>query len=357
MSKDNRMHERRETSTESLSRGGGAAMRALLDTAARVALSRIPVVVHGETGTGKEVLARFIHERGLRAKERLVRVNCGAIPASLVESTLFGHEKGSFTGAVQRQRGLFEEADRGTLFLDEIGDLPLAAQVALLRVLESGSFCRVGSTEEVTVDVRIIAATHRDLEAMVEERKFREDLYYRLSTMVLEIPPLRERFEEIQPLSMRFLGQANEANGRRVRGFSEEAMALLLSHRWPGNVRELRNAVERAVVVAQGELIQPEDLPARVRIARGEGATDPGERWATGAEIGVRRAPPGEARARIQQYQARIIEEALRSAGWSRAEAAERLGMPLRTLARKIKALGIKSPKHEVRRAKRKRRR
>jgi two-component system, NtrC family, response regulator AtoC len=309
-----------------------AAMRELMETVARVAASRIPVILHGETGTGKEVLARIIHEGGPRRERRMVRVNCAAIPAQLVESTLFGHERGSFTGAAQQQRGIFEDADKGTVFLDEIGELIPAAQAALLRVLSTGSFCRVGSSREIEVDVRVIAATHRDLDAMVTQGSFREDLYYRLSTMVLEVPPLRERVDEVAPLAARFLREACEANGRSMRGIAPDALSVLETYRWPGNVRELKNAIDRAVVVARGDVIQPEDLPARVR----------GQR--TSVPNPTPSNPTGEVKARVQQYEATIIEEALQATGWNRNDAAARLGIPIRTLSHRIKLLGIKKP-------------
>ena len=309
----------------------GAAMRELLETVARVATSRIPVILHGETGTGKEVLAHRIHHGGPRRTRRMVRVNCGAIPESLVESTLFGHERGAFTGAQQQQKGVFEEADGGTVFLDEIGELPLSAQAALLRVLETGSFARVGSAREMAVDVRIIAATHRDLEAMVAEKSFREDLYYRLNTMTIAIPPLRDRRDEIEPLARRFLRQANEANGRNIQGIE------------PGNVRELKNAIERAVVVARSALLGPEDLPARLLVA-GQAAVSalPAVAPQKPAPVIEEDDSPDKLRVRVQQYEAQMITAALEAAGWSRPAAAERLGMPLRTLRHKIKVLGIK---------------
>jgi two-component system response regulator AtoC len=324
----------------------GAAMRALLETVNRVANARIPVILYGETGTGKEVVAHLLHERGPRRQRPMVRVNCGAIPAHLVESTLFGHEKGAFTGATQQQRGVFEEADGGTVFLDEIGELLAPAQVALLRVLETGRFCRVGSAREIAVDVRIVAATHRDLEAMAGEGGFRSDLLYRLDTITLAIPPLRQRGDEIEPLALRFLAQANQANGRGVRGISSHAMDLLRAYGWPGNVRELRNAIERAVVVTSGDVIEPRDLPARVHARHGITAPHPAAaELAPGASpSGATPAAPGgdEFRSRMQHYEARIIAEALATSGWSRATAARLLGMPLRTLAHKIKVLGIK---------------
>ena len=307
----------------------GSAMRELMETVARVAASRVPLILHGETGTGKEVIARLIHDRSPRRDRPLVRVNCGAIPADLVESTLFGHEKGAFTGAAQQQKGVFEEASRGTVFLDEIGELPLPAQVALLRVLETGSFSRVGGAREVAVDVRVIAATHRDLEAMTAEGTFREDLFYRLSTFVLEIPPLRDRRDEIDALAARFLRQASAANGRRVVEIEPEALELLRAYRWPGNVRELRNAIERAVVVAQSTTLAAADLPARVREAPASSAP------ATSRS---------DAKGRVQGYEAQLIEEALRAAGWNQAAAASKLGMPVRTLGYRMKILGIKKP-------------
>ncbi|XXX82515.1 sigma 54-interacting transcriptional regulator [Sorangium sp. So ce134] len=342
----------------------GAAMSGLLATIERVAASRIPVVLYGETGTGKEVLARLIHDWGSRKGRRMVRVNCGAIPKDLVESTLFGHERGAFTGAQQQQKGVFEDADGGTVFLDEIGELPPAAQAALLRVLETGTFSRVGSPREIETDVRIVAATHRDLETMSESGAFRADLYYRLGGVVIDIPPLRERKDEIEPLAWRFLRVANEANGRNVQGIAREAIELLRLYDWPGNVRELRNAMERAVVVTRAALVRPEDLPARVRAARveGERLSDPGrasdpERTSPESALG---APPpslppslppplsgvdsAPVRGKVQQYEAKILRDTLEAAGWSRTEAAKRLGIPVRTLSYRMKVLGLTKP-------------
>jgi DNA-binding NtrC family response regulator len=331
----------RSPAREEGSEGGliaGQAMRPVLETVASVASSRIPVILHGETGTGKEVLAQLIHESGPRKGRRIVRVNCGAIPKDLVESTLFGHERGAFSGAVQQQKGVFEEADGGTVFLDEIGELPPAAQASLLRVLEVGAFSRVGSNRELQVDVRIVAATHRDLEAMAEEGTFRADLYYRLSGVVIELPPLRERQDEIEPLARRFLHAANKANGRRVEGISPETLALLGAYSWPGNVRELRNVIERAVVVTQGALIGPEDLPTRVR-AGGRGAE------AGASKASAPGAPePEPAREKVHQFEARMLQEVLAATGWNRAEAARKLGMPVRTLSYRLKVLGVKKP-------------
>ncbi len=316
----------------------GQAMRPVLETVASVATSRIPVILHGETGPGKEVLAQLLHESGPRKGRRIVRVNCGAIPRDLIESTLFGHERGAFTGALQQQKGVFEEADGGTVFLDEIGELPPAAQASLLRVLEVGAFNRVGSNRELVVDVRIVAATHRDLEAMVEAGTFRSDLYYRLSGVVLELPPLRERRDELEPLARRFLHAANKANGRRVEGITQETLALLRAYAWPGNVRELRNVIERAVVVTQGVLIGPEHLPSRLRPGARRPAAPPG-RVAAPAD-----PEPEQGREKVQQFEARMLQEALEATGWNRAEAARRLGMAVRTLSYRLKVLGVKKP-------------
>jgi transcriptional regulator with AAA-type ATPase domain len=238
-------------------------MRRAIALVERAAASRVPVVLTGETGTGKEVLARHLHERSARRDRPMVSVNCGAIPAQLVESTLFGHERGAFTGAASAQKGVFEAAGGGTVFLDEVGELAPAAQAALLRVLETQRLTRVGSTREIAVDVRVIAATHRDLERMSEEGSFRSDLYYRIATMVIRIPALRERREDIPLLARHFL--EGRGAGLTSPSIQPEALAALVAHDWPGNVRELRNAVERALVVAQDGRIELEDLPERVR--------------------------------------------------------------------------------------------
>ncbi|MEP7120788.1 MAG: sigma 54-interacting transcriptional regulator [Byssovorax sp.] len=321
----------------------GGHMRELLRDAERVASSRIPVILHGETGTGKEVLARLIHEGGPRKSRRMVRVNCGAIPRDLVESTLFGHERGAFTGALQQQKGVFEEADGGTVFLDEIGELPLAAQAALLRVLETGTFSRVGSIREVTVDVRIVVATHRDLEAMSLTGTFRADLFYRLGGVTLEIAPLRDRSEDVEPLALRFLRLANESNGRAVQGIAADALQLLRAYAWPGNVRELRNAVERAVVVTRGTLIGATDLPVRVREARGSSPTSmPVPARAPSAPDSAELSGP--VRGTVRDYEASKLREGLEAAGWNRIEAAQKLEIPVRTLSYRMKVLGLKKP-------------
>lgn len=316
-------------------------MRDFLAMAERVAASAVPVLVLGETGTGKEVVARFLHEKGPRRAKRLVAVNCGAIPPQLVESTLFGHEKGAFTGAALTKKGVFEEADGGTLLLDEVAELPAPAQAALLRVLETKRLTRVGGVRDIAVDVRTVAATHRDLSAMIEAGTFREDLYYRLSTMVLTVPPLRERAEEIEPLAHHFVVRA--AEGRPI-ALSHEALARLHDYAWPGNVRELRNAIERAVLVARGPRIEVGDLPERVRVAAVQPrmTMPPIEPQDAEPDEG-----PGDLRARLAAYEARALVEALEATGWNRTDAAKRLGMPVRTLSHKMTVLGVRRPGKE----------
>jgi DNA-binding NtrC family response regulator len=319
-----------------------AAMREAFELAGRLGVEVLPVILQGETGSGKEVVARFIHNSGPRKSKPMVCVNCAAIPAALVESTLFGHQRGAFTGAAQQQKGVFEAADGGSLFLDEIGELPLPAQAALLRVIETKRLARVGSTQEIAVDVRIIAATHKDLEAMSETGAFRADLYYRLCAMVVEIPPLRERTEDIEPLLRFFL--AREARAR-VHDISPEALQSLQAYRWPGNVRELRNAVERAMVVARGGVIEVADLPLKIR---GSKARTGGDEMPSGDDGVPASAAPtlaaGDLKLRLQEYESRLLVDTLLSTGWNQTEAAKRLGMPIRTLAYKIKAFGITRP-------------
>jgi DNA-binding NtrC family response regulator len=326
-----------------------AAMKQTLEMGRRLARGVIPVLLQGETGSGKEVVARFIHDQSPRHERPLVAVNSGALPAQLVESTLFGHEKGAFTGASQRHAGVFEAADGGTVFLDEIGELPAEAQASLLRVLENKTVTRVGSTKELPVDVRIVAASHRDLEAMVVEGRFREDLLYRLNAMTLQIPPLRERREDIAELARHFLELANAANQTTVEGFEADVIEALEQHDWPGNVRELRNAIERAVLIAEGDVITLEDLPQRVRRS-GDGprpaksvvpATVPALAAVT---TGAACRPDEDYRACMARLDAEVLSAALREVGWRQVDAAKRLAMPRRTLVHKIRALGLKKP-------------
>ncbi|MCB9591179.1 MAG: sigma 54-interacting transcriptional regulator [Sandaracinaceae bacterium] len=311
-------------------------MRAALDLVDRVAGSAIAVLVLGETGAGKEVIAQAIHERSGREAGPIRCVNCAAIPGELLESVLFGHEKGAFTGAIQQSPGVFEQAEGGTVFLDEVGELSARAQAALLRVLEAKTVTRVGATVEIPVDVRIVAATHRDLERMVDEGTFRRDLLFRLNTMVLEVPPLRDRPEDVEPLAARFLAQANEANGRDVRGVEPDALDVLRAYRWPGNVRELRNVMERAVVIAQSDRIGVDDLPRRVL----EGARGPVNRQPSTSSADEL----DDFKSQMRDAEVRVILAALTRTGWNKTRAAELLSMPLRTFVHKCKVLGIQRP-------------
>jgi DNA-binding NtrC family response regulator len=316
------------------------AMKDVYSTAARLAPSVIPVLLLGETGTGKEVVASAIHRGGRRKKKPMICVNCGSIPEQLVESTLFGHEKGAYTGANQQQKGVFESAHGGTIFLDEIGELPLAAQAALLRVLEVSRFCRVGSPREIEVDVRVLAATHQDLESMCNKGSFREDLLYRLNAMTLKIPPLRERPDEIRPLAARFIKEANIANQCQVTHVDEDAMELLEQYSWPGNVRELKNAVTRAVVISENNRITIYDLPEAVR----ELHTQRREQKQEVPSGRISLPPNGDInlKAEISQYEADLILQALHRTNWDRNQAARSLGLPLRTLAYKMQTYGIR---------------
>ncbi|MFT4625298.1 MAG: DNA-binding NtrC family response regulator [Myxococcota bacterium] len=317
-----------------------ARMVSLYESIERIARSNIAVLLLGETGTGKEVLARSIHERSQRTGGPMRVINCGAIPANLIESVLFGHERGAFTGADRQTRGVFEESHNGTLLLDEIGELSPAAQVALLRVLETKRLTRVGSNKEIPVDVRVLAATHRDLEAMCEGGEFRWDLLYRLNTMTLEIPPLRERVPDIRPLAMRFIRHANAANDRAVRGLTPDAMMLLETYHWPGNVRELKNCMDRAVVIAHGQVVTVEDLPSRLRSyadeARSQAAAtvdmSAGPAWPfeTGGSMDMKR--------RVEQFELALIQGALRACHSNQTGAASLLRIPRRTLVYKLRA-------------------
>jgi len=325
------------------------AMVRLFQTVDQVAPSLLSVLIRGETGAGKEVVARALHQRSDRKEGPLRCINCGAIPANLVESTLFGHVKGAFTGAEQQRAGVFEEARGGTVLLDEIGELSLAAQVALLRVLETRCVQRVGSSKDIEVDVRVLAATHRDLAAMCEEGSFRLDLLYRLNPVTLHVPPLRERVEEIEPLVERFVAQANQLNRRSVVGPSRQALDVLRSYGWPGNVRELRNVVERAVVVAGEGTFSVEHLPERVvgrplalehtpSVAlRADEPGPPAER-VDEVRAGLRAL---DLKLRVQEHEQALIRAALAEEGGNQTQAARRLQMPRRTLVYKLKAYDI----------------
>jgi DNA-binding NtrC family response regulator len=307
-----------------------AAMRELYRQARRFASHTAPVLILGETGTGKELVARQIHEAGARRDKPLRAINCGAIPASLLESVLFGHERGAFTGANETRKGVFEQADGGTLFLDEIGELPLIAQAALLRVLETKQLTRVGGTRVIEVDVRIVSATHCDLDAMLANKTFRADLFHRLNLLTLHIPPLRERSDEIEPLALRFLGSPDISAFSSARSLSPDTVAALRSHAWPGNVRELRNVIERAALLCEGAELSADALPERVRIAAPPSAT---------AEA---RPASGRFAELVRSYETQLIADALSAAGGNQTKAAEQLGMPLRTLVYKLRSYGLR---------------
>jgi DNA-binding NtrC family response regulator len=240
--------------------GESKAIKEVLSTVARVANSDSTVLIRGESGTGKELVARAIHTLSDRANQRFISLSCAAIPETLLESELFGYERGAFTGATRRKEGRFELADSGTLFLDEIGDLSLETQVKLLRVIETQEFERLGGKETIKVDVRIISATNQDLEKKIKEKSFREDLYYRLNVISILIPPLRERKEDIIPLVDYFIQKSNQKTGKNIQGLTREAKDSLFSYPWPGNIRELENVIERAIVLSRGEAIDKSDL-------------------------------------------------------------------------------------------------
>lgn len=312
------------------------AMQRLYELVARVARTHLPVLVLGETGSGKELVARAVHDRSGRAHKPFKALNCATIPANLLESALFGHERGAFTGAERQAPGLFEQTQGGTVFLDEVGELSAQAQAALLRVLETKRVVRVGSTREIEVDARVVAATHRDLETMVRQGQFREDLMYRLDAVTLRVPPLRERVEEIVPLARLFLTRARQLWGGRACDFSEEALYALEDYCWPGNVRQLRNVVERAVAVCEDELIEVEDLPAQL-LANDEAAvadaTQPAARL---GGAGFRSLPD-----RVRAFEIELIRAAMQQAHGNQAQAARILGVPRRTLANKVHAYGL----------------
>jgi DNA-binding NtrC family response regulator len=324
-----------------------ASMIAVYQTIDRVASSTIPILIEGETGTGKEVVARAIHDRSGRRERPMRCINCGAIPSNLIVSVLFGHEKGAFTGADRRTKGVFEEADGGTVLLDEIGELAASAQVALLRVLETKRLTPVGSNTEIEVDVRVLAATHRDIEAMTKDGSFRLDLFYRLNTLTITVPALRRRTDEIRPLVRRFVKLANGANGRRILGISPEVMATLEAYPWPGNVRELRNAIDRAVVIAVGDIITVDDLPERLR--RFNPLSDALDDWNESPEPTdiVTRAVPVDPsgldlKRQVRAYEIELIRSALVSAKNNQTDAASLLRMSRRTLVYKIQAYNIR---------------
>jgi DNA-binding NtrC family response regulator len=319
--------------------GKSERMMKILDLVAQVAASRATILITGETGTGKELIANAIHAHSARSEHPFVPVHSGSVPPDLLESALFGHVKGAFTGAVASRKGYFEIANRGTIFFDEIGTISLETQTKLLRVIQEREFMPLGSTETIRVDVRIVAATNAELKKAVEEGKFREDLYYRLNVINLALPPLRDRKEDIPALVDHFFAKyckENEkyldSNGRSILSFEPEAMQILMDHLWPGNVRELENVVERAVVLASSSSVPVDVLPEHLLEAKG---------------LRIRRDESGHLAADaslfeiVADYERRKIIEQLEASDWSQTAAAEALRVPLSTLNQKIKRLNI----------------
>ena len=309
--------------------GSSPAMRKLLEMLAMVAPSDATALIYGESGTGKELIARAIHANSRRASGPFVAVNCAALSENLLESELFGHEKGSFTGADRRREGHFANADGGTLFLDEIGEISAAMQVKLLRVIQEREFQRVGGEQSIRVDVRLVAATNKNLQAEVEAGRFRQDLYFRLNVVALDVPPLRARVEDIPLLATHFLNTFSRKNDKRIKGFTPQAMDLLLKHSWPGNVRELENVVERAVVLLVGEYISERELPAPLREHGDEPPASP--------------PPPSLAGLSLDEVEKRAVLETLDACEGNKSEAARRLGVTRKTLHAKLARYGLET--------------
>ncbi|HET9275563.1 MAG TPA: sigma-54 dependent transcriptional regulator, partial [Gemmatimonadales bacterium] len=303
-----------------------AAMLPVFRTIAQVAPSGATVLITGESGTGKDLVARALHQNSLRHASPFVAVNCAGIPETLLESELFGHEKGSFTGAIARKFGRFERASGGTLFLDELGDMSLALQSKILRAVQEREIERVGGSEPIPIDVRLIAATHRDLRTMIEEGRFREDLYYRLAVVTIVLPSLAEREEDLLVLTTSFLAEFGERYGKTFTGISDRAVELLRAHPWAGNVRELRNVIERAVVVADSSVLCSHHLP---------------EEWRTPGVFPAAPAAPADVHGSLSEMEARYIAQVLDHTHGHIGEAARILGVHRNTLARKIGEYGL----------------
>jgi DNA-binding NtrC family response regulator len=318
--------------------GSGPAMRRIFATLEKVAETDLTVLARGESGTGKELVAQALHQRSGRRSRPFVAVNCAAISRELVESELFGHEKGAFTGADARRQGRFEAASGGTIFLDEIGDMPPETQAKVLRVLQERAFERVGGTAPIQVDVRVVAATHRNLEQEVRRGRFREDLYYRLRVVEIEIPPLRERREDVPALAQRFLEQVVERLGLEKKRLGESALAKLARHAWPGNVRELKNAIEQGAVLAAGAVIEEGDLRLGGDVVE---RSPEGERSTTSP---LSQLPFTEAKRRaVEGFERAFLLDALRRSRGNVSRAAESVGMVRQSLQQKIRELGLRS--------------
>ncbi len=306
-------------------------MAETLSLAARAADSKTSVLVQGESGTGKELIARAIHQASPRNKEPMVTINCAAISENLLESELFGHEKGAFTGAIRQKQGRVEEADGGTLFLDEVGDIPLPIQVKLLRFLQFGEFQRVGGTESLRVDIRLISATNRNLEEMIRNNTFREDFYYRLNVIKIQVPPLRQRKEDIPLLIDHFIHQYAKRNEKQVDQLSGDALDLLMKYDFPGNVRELENMIERAVVLCRDRIIQKSDLPLTLQSLRSGSMENAPLEFYTGTF-----------RDKVEAFERDLIEAALKENHFNQTKAAKALGLNERNLRYKLRKYGMK---------------
>jgi two-component system NtrC family response regulator len=313
--------------------GRSEALLQVLDQAARAAQTDATVLIHGETGTGKELLAKAIHFNSTRKERAFVTINCGAIPRELLESELFGHVKGSFTGATSDKKGKLEVADRGTVFLDEIGELPLELQVKLLRLVQQGELAKVGATTSVTVDVRLIAATHRNLKTMIEDGAFREDLYYRLSVIPLEVPPLRDRADDIAELTLHFLAKLRVKHGRPQLNLPNELLPYFTRYRWPGNIRELENVIERMVVLAQSNDIAHTDLPEPLRRDTPRLDFLPIDLPNSGISI--------------EAVEKELILRALRKFDWNQTHAARYLDLSRKTLIYRMEKFGLRKDHYE----------
>ncbi len=311
--------------------GESPSMREVFRLVEKIAPTTSTVLIRGESGTGKELVARAIHARSQRAGKPFHAINCAAIPENLLESELFGHERGSFTGADSRKIGLFEVASGSTLFLDEIGDLSLPLQGKILRTLQEKEVKRVGGNETIPVDVRVVAATNRDLEAMMKAGLFREDLFYRLNVIPMVLPPLRERTSDVPALVTRFLEKVNTAHGTAVTRFEPAALDLLCAHSWPGNIRQLESVVERAVLLSEGETIHMEDLPLEIRHQ-----TAPAAR-----PYGFEIPPDG---IDIEEFERQLIVQAMERSTWVIAKAARLLGLTYRTLQYRLEKFGLRRP-------------
>ena len=308
--------------------GNSPAVVSLLETVSQVAPSLATVLIHGESGTGKELIAEAVHFNSSRRDGPFVRINCAALTETLLESELFGHEKGAFTGADRRKEGRFVQAHGGSLFLDEVSEMPLTMQVKLLRALQEREVTRVGGTTVVQVDVRIIAATNQDLSVLIQDGRFREDLFYRLNVVSLQLPPLRRRREDIPLLAQHFLARFAGQNSRSIEGFSPHAMDRLIRYDWPGNVRELMNTVERAVVLSRGAYLSPEDLSIETALT-------------TVSPIQTDPVPADPTASSLDEVERKTIIQTLENCAGNKSEAARRLGITRKTLHKKLKQYGV----------------